>query len=236
MKMLPTAVRTTAVVLGFAFTMAGLGFGSSAFAGVITRVTMFGANAGTGPGIGKVDVPVVLTVLANNDHVPAAGVLDNNITVPIKRFEHNGIIDIQFVVAPSQGVTEYQVFESVDNNTGVNWSQDNISLGFGVGAAFVPSPANDGLDFDFPNFATPPSSSALPVVALGQDNLNFSGGIHNSGSETYQVRIDVPDLGSLFQGGVFTLRQEPVPVPKPSSILLAVLGSVLVSVCARRRK
>ena len=61
--------------------------------------------------------------------MPLAGVLDNNIFVPIKRFDHNGYIDIEFHVAPSGGVTEYQVFESVDNNTGVQLDQ----LPHGVG-------------------------------------------------------------------------------------------------------
>jgi hypothetical protein len=72
------------------------------------------------PGLGTVSVPAIVTVNPNNDNVPAAGVGDNNIFVPIKRFDHNGNIDIEFHVAPSQGVTEYSVFESVDNNTGSN--------------------------------------------------------------------------------------------------------------------
>jgi hypothetical protein len=129
-------------------------FTSTVSAGIVSGVTMFGPNAGTGPGLGTVSVPAIVTVAPNNDNVPAAGLPDNNIVVPIKRFDHNGNIDIEFRVTPSDGVTEYQLFESVDNNTGVDWSSYRMELGFGVGAAFVPSLAGDGLDFDFPTFDT----------------------------------------------------------------------------------
>ena len=114
-----------------ALALAGF-FSDSASAGVITGVTAFGANSGTGPGLGTVAVPAIITLTPNNYNVPAAGVPDNNVLVPIKRFDHNGNIDIEFHVAPSQGTTEYQVFESVDNNTGTTWNQYNMSLGFGV--------------------------------------------------------------------------------------------------------
>jgi hypothetical protein len=223
-------------IVCFSITLAGFYFGTSASAGVITGVTPFGPNSGTGPGLGTVSVPAIITVNPNNDNVPAPGKGDNNIFVPIKRFDHNGNIDIEFHVAPSQGVTEYQVFESVDNATGVNWNRYNMSLGFGVGAAFVPSPPGDGLDFDFPNFDTPPTSSAFPNVALGEDNLTFSGGIQGSAAEMFTFRVDVPDLEStVVPGGVFTLRQTPVPVPEPSAIVLASIAIVGLVTCRRCR-
>ena len=62
-------------------------------------------------------------------------------------------------------VTEYRVFESVDNNTGINWAGYTMELGFGIGAGFVPSPPGDGLDFDAPLYDTPPISSAFSNVA-----------------------------------------------------------------------
>ena len=52
---------------------------------------MFGTEAGTGPGMGDVSVPVILTLNLDNDNQPGGGPLDNNITVPIKRFDHPGI-------------------------------------------------------------------------------------------------------------------------------------------------
>lgn len=213
-------------------------FSASASAGVITGATQFGANSGTGPGLGTVTVPAIITILANNDNVPSPGVLDNNIFVPVKRFDHNGNIDIEFHVSPSQGVTEYQVFESVDNNTGTNWTQYKMSLGFGVGATFIASPSGDGLDFDSPNFDTPPVSSAFALVSLGEDNLTFMNGSQGTAAETYQFRVDVPDLGAGVAGvgGTFTLRQTPVPVvPEPSAILLACLAIGGFVACRRGR-
>ena len=74
---------------------------STADAGMITGVQMFGTEAGTGPGLGTVSVPVVLTVNIDNDNQPGGPGGDNNITVPIKRFDHTGIIDIVFNVVPT---------------------------------------------------------------------------------------------------------------------------------------
>jgi hypothetical protein len=217
-----------------ALALAGF-FSGSASAGVITGATVFGTNSGTGPGLGTVTVPAIITLSANNDNVPSPDRPDNNIFVPIKRFDHNGNIDIEFHVAPSQGVTEYQVFESVDNNTGVNWNQYNMSLGFGVGAAFIPSPAGDGLDFDSPGFDTPPTSSAFASVSLGEDNLTFMNGSQGTASETYKFRVDIPDLGAGVAGvgGTFTLRQTPIPVPEPSTLLLACLAMGGFVACRR---
>jgi hypothetical protein len=205
---------------------------ASASAGIIQQNTAVG-----GPGLGTVAVPAIITVLANNDNTPAAGVLDNNIVVPIKRFDFNDYIDIEFLVSPTQGVTEYSVFESVDNNTGVPWNGYKMVLGHGLGANFVQSAAGDGLDFDFPNYDLPPTSSGLPVVATpNEDTLVFSGGIQGFGAESYSFRIDVPDIATLpplFSR--FTLRQMPQPVPEPATLALASLVLVGATLTLRRR-
>ncbi|MBN1854918.1 MAG: hypothetical protein JW829_19445, partial [Pirellulales bacterium] len=94
----------------------------------------------SGPGLGNVAVPVILTPSPANDNQPSVPPADNNITVPVKRFDNVGYIDIEFAVVPDNGVTEYYVFESVDNNTGIDWSSYVMELGFyDANKNFVPS-------------------------------------------------------------------------------------------------
>ncbi|MHB1035331.1 MAG: choice-of-anchor F family protein [Pirellulales bacterium] len=211
--------RFFAVALCFAV------FVGTASAGTIIGVQMFGVQAGTGSGLGTVSVPILFTPNPNNDNQIGGGQADNNITVPIKRFDKPGEIDIVFQVQPSNGVTEYKVFESVDNNTSINWSGYKMQLGSGTGANFVPALPGSGLDFDFPTFDAFPLSSAFSTVLPGENVLGFTAGVHSSGSETYQFRIDVPDLSPTGAMESFTLRQVPIAVPEPSSLVL-LLGAV----------
>lgn len=210
---------------------------AAASAGVISVATQFGPNAGTGPGLGTVSVPAIVTTAPNNDNSPTPGAFDNNIVVPIKRFDFSDYIDIEFAVNPSQGVTEYQFFESVDNNTGATWKSHTMILGYGVGANFVSSTVGDGLDFDFPNYDLAPTSSAMPIVGTpNEDTLIFSGGLQGTGAETYQFRIDVPDVTTLPPGfGRFTLRQFPEAVPEPATLTLVGLAVAGMAVQGRRR-
>lgn len=204
---------------------------SEASAGVIVSVP---APAVSGPGLGFGNVAAIITALPDNDNVPAPNVLDNNVTIPLKRFDFPDFIDIEFTVSNSNGVTEYQVNEFVDNNTGLPWSSYRMILGKGTGAGFIISPLNDGLDFDTGppgGNDTPPNSGAFPIVGRpDEDQLVFSGGLHGSGAQPYSFRIDVPNLGVEF--GTFTLRQIPVAVPEPSAAALMVLA---VSWLAARR-
>lgn len=204
-----------------------------AWAGMITGVTVFpGPSHGTGPGLGFVQVPIIATPSIDNDNQPGGPGLDNNITVPLKRFDNVGYIDIEFLVTPTSGITEYKVSEFVDNNTFVNWAHYRMQLGYGVGGAFVASTGADALDFDAPLYDTAPSSSAFPIVTLSPDKLLFTGGVHGLGAEAYVIRIDVPNVS----GGKFTLRQIPI-VPEPSALVLFGLASVaFIAWHARRRK
>jgi hypothetical protein len=205
---------------------------ASASAGTIASSP---APVAGGPGLGTVSVPAIVTVQPNNDNVPDPNRLDNNIFVPIKRFDHLGYIDIEFFVSPSDGVTEYQVFESVDNNTGVNWSSYRMELGYGLGAGFIKSLPGDGLDFDDPDYDLPPTSSVMPLVGTpDEDTLVFSGAVQGSGAESYQFRIDVPDVPTADFFSRFTLRQIPQPVPEPSTVVL--VGIALSGLMAFRSR
>jgi hypothetical protein len=205
--------------------------GSTSFAGVILNTP---APVASGPGLGLASVSLISTLSPNNDNSPAPNPNDNNITVPIKRFDHVGFIDLVFAVAASSGVSEYKVSEFVDNNTGSPWTSYHMQLGFGTGAGFQLSPLNDGLDFDFPDYDTPPASAAFPFVATpDEDQLVFTGGVHSAGAQTYTFRIDVPDISGSAQP-TFTLRQFPTAVPEPSMAALMIVGGL--SVLARRKR
>src|SRR4051812_17906394 len=198
---------------------AALFFCLEASAGTIASSPVPAVN---GPGLGFAQVAAAVTISPNNDDVPAVGGQDNNIVVPLKRFDSLNYIDIKFTVALSEGVTEYKVSEFVDNNTGANWGSYNMYLGFGTGDQFQLSGAGDGLDFDAPLYTPAFSSGAFFAVALSEDTLVFSGGTHGSGAQPYVVRIDVPDLA--LNGNSFTLRQIPTAVPEPGTALLAALS------------
>ncbi|MGA2797943.1 MAG: choice-of-anchor F family protein [Thermoguttaceae bacterium] len=189
----------------------------TANAGLISAVTMFGTEAGTGPGLGTVSVPVYSTLSPDNGNQTGnGGPTDNNMIVPVKRFDHPDYIDIVFQVTPSGGVTEYKVFEAVDNNTLTNWSGYSMELGFDSGVNFTPSPSGDGLGFGAPNYVPPLVSSAFSTINKSEDLLTFTNGTQDTGMQTYQFRIDVPNLS--IDHPSFTLRE--IPIPEPSSCLL----------------
>ncbi len=195
---------------------------ANAQAGAIISAQVFGSQQGTGTGLGTVAVPAIISPNTNNDNTTAGGITDNNLAVVVKRFDNVGFIDIVFNVSPTGGTTEYKIFESVDNNTFIDWSSYRLQLGFGTGTAFVSSTSGDGLDFDFSQFDSAPTSSIFSTVALSEDLLIFSNGIQDTGAETYNFRIDVPDLPQGVTS--FTLRQSPVAIPEPSIIAAAAIA------------
>jgi len=219
-------VSRTAGRLFFPLAVAMLCLPLTARAGRIDSV-----NSISGPGLGTVNIPLISTVNVNNDNQTGGGIADNNITVPIKRFDNIGYIDIEFNVSGTGGVTEYKITESVDNDTGIFWNAYTMVLGFGTGIDFDPSPAGDGLDFDAPLYDLLPTSGAFGAVATSEDMLVFSGGVHNLALQLYTLRIDVPD--DIVR---FTLRQYPTAVPEPSTIALGAMAMIGLCAFARRRR
>jgi PEP-CTERM motif-containing protein len=206
-------------------------FRASAFGGTIQATP---APVASGPGLGFANVAAVVTVQANNDNVPSANGTDGNLVVPFKRFDSANFIDIEFTVLASDGTTEYKVSEFVDNNTGSAWSSYRMVLGFGTGANFIISPLGDGLDFDFPNYDTPPTSGAFPTVLTpDEDQLVFTGGLHGGGAQPYNFRIDVPELSGR-PTPKFTLREIPIVVPEPTTLILASVAALGLMMYRRR--
>jgi hypothetical protein len=222
-------VRLKRFVLPACFAIACCSFATLASAG-----TIIGYNAPPSPGLGFAIVPAILSPNEGNDNqtgLPGPAPTDGNQVIVAKRFDNTGYIDIEFFVQDSipGGATEYKFFEVVDNNTFIDWNSYLIVLGKGVGINFQPSPPGDGLDFDAPTFDLAPTSSAFGFVVPGEDILTFFTGVHSTGSEIYEFRVDVPD-------GIqsFTLRQYPIPVPEPSTLALA--AGALVGFAAMRRR
>ena len=204
--------------------------GSTASAATISSTI---APVASGPGLGLVIVPAIVTLNANNDNQVGGGATDNNIVIPLKRFDANDYIDIVFTTDISQGTTEYKVTEFVDNNTGVAWSSYRMQLGTGTGGGFVPFSAGT-LTFDAPNYDTPPTTTGgLTTIATSPYQLDFTGGIQGMGAQQYSFRLDIPDN---FRGASaeFTLRQTPTAVPEPATAALMMLGAAAAFVVRRR--
>jgi hypothetical protein len=216
-------LRRTLQLAMVALAMLAVGMSATANAGRITN-----AGASFGDGLGFVLVATVQTPVEGVDNVDDSG----NLVVPIKRFDHNGVIDIEFFVDPSNpNTTEYLFIESVDNNTLLDWSGYVIELGFGTGENFARAEASVGLDFDAPDYTSMATSTAFSDVDYTVNRLTFSGGTQDTGSRVYTFRVDVPSNITYF-----TLRQYPIPVPEPGTMALAATGLVGLLVAVRRSR
>jgi hypothetical protein len=198
---------------------------SAVHAGEITGFTWSSGIASVGL------QPIVPPTAPNNGQDP--GLSPNLVFIPQKNYNGIGPVDIEFSVINSGGVTEYHFQEGVFNGTGIPWTDYHLHLGFGMGTAFVPSPAGDGLDFDFPEQDTPVSMGPFTTIVAAEDSIDAYNGVVSPGVYVgyLHFHIDVPDGITAF-----TLRQYPTIdpiVPEPSGLLLAGMPALVL---LRRRR
>jgi hypothetical protein len=213
---------------------------------VASAVPGFGATIAIGttsfPG-SSTGTTSVSTTSPNNDN--STGTSPN--TVVYSLFQNTfGQIEVEFLATNSGGTTDYRFVQSLFNTAGPTWHGFSLELGYGTGANFVRSGANDGLDFDSPTFDPTPNSNRFPTVNTGTDTLVFSGGTVNQFQTTaLNFHIDVPDNLSQFNPSGqnrFTLRQialltppgDTAAVPEPS--VFWMFGGGLLAVALGKKR
>jgi hypothetical protein len=147
-----------------------------------------------------------------------------------KTFTSLDPIDITFHVMMTGSPTMYSITDTVNNNSGVTWSDFHFIVLFpGGGTTFVgnPAPTSDG-DGSF--VLRPDPESFLPDTTI----LDWSGGTVPSGQKViFTATLDVND--NPFGDYDFTLREQPT-VPEPGSLTLALIGFGAAIILISQRK
>jgi hypothetical protein len=159
----------------------------SSSAGIIT-----GYAGASGPGLGVVTSGGVATPSPSNDDV--AGASPNTITITEKRFDtFDAIWTIYDVADDGIGTTEYQLTETVVNNTGGDWIGYQVMLGSGTDGGWVHASLGTGLDFDAADDNSPRTFSVFPTVVYDEVTINATGGVILAGeTHVFTYAIDVP--------------------------------------------
>jgi hypothetical protein len=195
------------------------------------QATTFGWHSG----VASLAATTISPAPTPNDNV--VGASPYKIFVTQKNYVAIGTVDITFDVINNGGTTEYDFIEGVQNATGIPWGAYHLELGHGFDAGFVKSLPGDGLDFDWadadsPVQFDPPPNFYFPTVVHAEDDIYASGGVMPNGAFALYFRfsIDVPD--GITQ---FTLRQSPVAMPEPSSLVFAAIGLFSLTMFGKRR-
>lgn len=207
-------------------------------AGVTTLVLLFAAEAHAAI-IADVLQPdgadAPLTFDPNNDNV-GPGEMSGNFGSLDLTFTEASPLDVIYQAEDSDGVSEYELFGLLRNNTGRDWPGVRIELGFGSDESFEISELPQ-LDFDFPHQDSPVS---LSIGGVSHDPETHAKTllewpavpVLDGNAPTYGYHLDVPDAdaGHIPTGAVtpdgytFTVRY--TPIPEPSSAALLALGAL----------
>jgi len=112
-------------------------------------------------------------------------------TVPYTVFFNGalGPLQVEFATNTSGGATEYRFTQSFINDTGQVGTGCVFELGYGLGAAFTPWGATDGLDFDGRHPDPTATASLFSMLSHQTDRIEWSGGsVPSVGELTPHVR------------------------------------------------
>jgi hypothetical protein len=193
----------------------------------LTPGKITGPSVVAGPGLGSVQILASANGGLNNDNVGGGPHAKDNFVSEDVRFSFVGLIDQEFFVDNTDGVTEYWFEVNVTNNTLVDFQSMQCFLGFGFWTPqfddFVLSPDGDRLDFDWPDKDPTPFSNKFTGVFHESDRLTFGVGTITAGGGQGSLffQVDIPDYDELLwpasaqtaTGYKFTLRISPSPVP-----------------------
>jgi hypothetical protein len=142
-------------------------------------------------------------------------------SAPSVSFDSLNPVDIPFAGNTSNGATGYFFQEVVSNHSNVDWNGFELVIGTGAGATFSGPLASSGAisSFIYPPLAPQPTLSTL--TTLGTSIIKWSAVSIPSGTDT-NLTFSILMADSLPD---ITLRQFPIAVPEPATI-------VLIAVCA----
>jgi len=151
---------------------------------------------------------------------------------PALIFNSFGPVDIDFSKQQPVGVTTYIVHESVVNQTGVDWNGFWIQIGFDTGFGFRGDQTGNvnGTITCFSAFSPAPTASAFTVLGgTPSSTLKWSAGtVPAGGKADFSFSIEVSEQPT------FILRQFPIAVPEPATIVLVAVGAAGLLIASLR--